>query len=189
MFSLNLFRQSNILKFTNFFVFYETNLKCYIWKFKPQKNSGDWKLFFLNFLILRLSKLHFFYNKIDFRSKSIFEGFFLKKNKYIYKIKKCLTVQKKIKKLHVKCLISVLPIKILKNIKIGNFLNFFISIYSSKRKIFFLFNLFGNNIKKKRRNPVLTFLEISRFENLYKKTNNNSAKKLTFSSSSFQITS
>jgi hypothetical protein len=188
MFSVNLYRKSNILKFTNFIVFYEIDLKWYIWKFQPLKNSGKWKLFLLNFLILGLSKLRRFFNKIESEFKTIYEGFFLKKRKYTYKIKKCLVVQKKVKKWHEKCLISVLTIKNQKNIKIRNLLNFYISIYCSKGKIFFLVNLFGNNFRKKRKNPILTFLEIFRGENLYKKTKNYSLKELSFSRSSFHLT-
>ena len=189
MFSVNLYRKNNIPKFTNFIVFYDIDLKWSNWKIQSLRNSGNWKLFLLNFLILGLSKLRRFFNKIDSKSKTISEGFFLKKNKNTFKIKKCLVVQKRVKKWHEKCLILVLPIKNQKNIKIRILLNFYISIYSSTGKIFFLLNLFGNNFRKKRRNPILTFLEIFRFENLYKKTKNDFPKELNFSSSSFHLTS
>lgn len=188
MFSLNLYPKNNTLKFTNFSVFYELSLKRYLWKLQHKRNSGKCKLFLFNFLILGLNKPGRFFEKIYFGSKTIFEGFFLKKNKYIYKIKKCLVVKKKVKKWHEKYLISVLPIKIQKNIKIRNFLNFFISIYSSKGKIFFLLSHSGNNFRKNGKNSILTLLEIFRYENLYKKTNNNFAKKLNFSSFSFHLT-
>ena len=162
MFNLNLFQKSKSLKIEKFNVFCEIKLKTYDWKFNSFNFSENFKLIIANFSRLKFNKKRYFFKNFNPKSKSVIEGFFLKKKNYHYNSKNSSMALMKTK-LHPKR-VFVFNIKniLIKNLKIKKLLNLLFlkhctSIFSTQRRILFSFKYYHTNNKK--RCPYTSFIK------------------------------
>ena len=83
MFNLNLFQKSKSIKIEKFNVCCEIKLERYEWKFNSFNFSENFKLTIANFLRYKFNKKRQFLKNLNPESKSVLEGFFLKKKFFI----------------------------------------------------------------------------------------------------------
>ena len=154
MFNLNLIQKKNNLEIEKFKVLDEIKFKRHIWKVNSFNFSENFKLIISNFLIFKFNKKRQLIKKFNPKSKSVFEGFFLKKKKYNFNSKKSSISLIKSKVQPKRVFIVNIKDILIKNLKIKKrlnllFLKYFTSVFSTQRKIFFLFKYYHTNKKKR----------------------------------------